>query len=569
MSGTNAMNANNNGLVKSPSSAQYGSSKHKAAERSSSLMLGKSRLRWLVTLLALLSLCTNGFASWSIRPIYAKSDADALPVVQAQTFDFQSIDAFVSAQMQAMNIPGVALGIVAGDQIVYRKGFGVANPSGQRMTAQTPFILGSTSKSFTALAIMQLVEAGKIDLDAPVQHYLPWFQVGASQAASTITVRHLLNQVSGIPTRAVGESLTGNGEETLEQLVRALSQVALTAPAGTTYQYSNLNYTTLGLIVQTVAGQSYESYIQQHIFEPLQMAESFTSQHEALRSGHDLATGYRWWYGLALPAELPYLRGSVPAGFLISSVEDMTHYLVAQMNGGRYLDASLLTPSGITQLHSPAAAMNKLGDAYGMGWVISPARGVQGEPSIWHGGDTANFHSDMIILPRKQLGIIVLTNVNGELARTSNAQGIIAQGVQSLLLGQQPPSASTLRQRYLLFDTTLLLCSVLVLVSVLSLLQRRKQPLKRDPLSLVFRLALPLLWEIGLPIGLLLGFPTQTQASWPLILLYFPDLGYWLLMICLLLFATAVLRLILAFARLGEREMNIPSLVAPTVNVVR
>ena len=523
-------------------------------------MLGQSRLRWLVMLLLLLSLCTNGFASWSIRTTYARSDADASPAVQAQTFDFQSIDAFVNSQMQAMHIPGVALGIVAGDQIVYRKGFGVANASGQPMTAQTPLILGSTSKSFTALAVMQLVEAGKIDLDAPVRRYLPWFQVGAAQSTSTITVRHLLNQVSGIPTRAVGESLTGNGEETLEQLVRALSQVALIAPAGATYQYSNLNYTTLGLIVQTVAGQSYESYVQQHIFEPLQMAESFTSQHEALRSGAGLATGYRWWYGLALPAELPYLRGSVPAGFLISSVEDMTHYLVAQMNGGRYLDTSLLTPSGITQLHSPAAAMNGQGHAYGMGWVISPARGLQGEPTIWHGGDTANFHSDMIILPRKQLGIIVLTNVNGELARTTNAQGILAQGVQRLLLGQQPPSNSTFWQRYLLFDATLFLCSVLALVSVLRLLRRRKQPLKRDPLSLGIGLALPLLWEIGLPIGLLLVFPTQMQASWPLILLYFPDLGYWLLLICFLLLATAALRVRLASTRLGGRDMNVPSL---------
>jgi hypothetical protein len=146
---------------------------------------------------------------------------------------------------------------------------------------------------------------------------------------------------------------------------------------------------------------------------------------------------------------------------------------------------------------------------------------------------------------------------------------MIAQGVQSLILGQQPPSGSTFWQRYLLFDAALILCSVLVLVSVFGLLLRRKQPLKRDPLNLIIRLALPLLWEIGLPIGILLGFPTQTQASWPLILLYFPDLGYWLLMICFLLLATAALRLILASARLGERNRNVPSLVASTVNVVR
>src|SRR5205823_12684984 len=131
--------------------------------------------------------------------------------------DLDRIDAYVTLQMRAMHIPGISLGIVHGDQIVHVQGFGVSNPDGQAMMPETPLILGSTSKSFTALAIMQLVEAGRIDLDAPVLRYLPWFQVGTPGAASRITIRHLLNHVSGITTLAVGESLTGNGDETLEQ----------------------------------------------------------------------------------------------------------------------------------------------------------------------------------------------------------------------------------------------------------------------------------------------------------------------------------------------------------------
>ena len=97
--------------------------------------------------------------------------------VDPQAADFQTIDAYVSSQMEAMHIPGVALGIVQGDKIVHLQGFGVANPAGHPMTAHTPLFLGSTSKSFTALAIMQLMEAGRISLDAPVQEYLPWFEV--------------------------------------------------------------------------------------------------------------------------------------------------------------------------------------------------------------------------------------------------------------------------------------------------------------------------------------------------------------------------------------------------------
>ena len=254
--------------------------------------------------------------------------------------------------------------------------------------------------------------------------------------------------------------------------------------------------------------------------------------------GHGMATGYRWWFGVAVPSHLPYLGGSVPEGFLISSAQDMAQYLVAQINDGRYLDASVLSPDGIAQLHHPAASMNPRGgqgDAYGMGWVISSS----GEPAIWHGGDTANFHSDMIILPRQQLGVVVLMNVNGNLARMTNAQGMIAQGVQRLLLGNQLPARSTFWQRYLVVDAALVLCSALVLWSLVRLLRRRNRLMRRRLLSLLAGLGLPLLWEIALPIWLLIGFPSRSGATWSLILLYFPDIGYWLLVLCSLLLARA------------------------------
>ena len=129
----------------------------------------------------------------------------ALPVAAATRSNepnFAQIDAYVSTQMQMMRLPGLALGIVHGDQIVHLHGFGEADQSGRAVTAQTPFVIGSMTKSFTALAIMQLVEAGKVQLDVPVQRYLPWFRVADPTASSRITVRNLLNQTSGIPTSA-------------------------------------------------------------------------------------------------------------------------------------------------------------------------------------------------------------------------------------------------------------------------------------------------------------------------------------------------------------------------------
>jgi CubicO group peptidase (beta-lactamase class C family) len=111
---------------------------------------------------------------------------------------FDAIDAYLEEQMRRLNLPGVSLAIVEGQQIVHLRGFGRARPGGEAPSPQTPFFIGSLTKSFTALAVMQLVEAGQVELDAPLQRYLPWFRVADPQASAQITVRHLLNQTSGL-----------------------------------------------------------------------------------------------------------------------------------------------------------------------------------------------------------------------------------------------------------------------------------------------------------------------------------------------------------------------------------
>ena len=210
-----------------------------------------------------------------LRP--AAQAASAPPARDAP--DFAAIDADVQAQMVEMHLPGLALGIVRRDQIVHLHGFGVADPSGRAVTSQTPFIIGSTTKSFTALAIMQLVEAGQLDLDAPVQRYLPWFRVADAAASAHMTLRELLNHTSGLPASAGYQPIFNveTGSLALEDGVRSLSTVQLDRPLGASYEYCNANYNILGLIVQSVAGQPYGQYVEDHIFVPLDMQHSFTS----------------------------------------------------------------------------------------------------------------------------------------------------------------------------------------------------------------------------------------------------------------------------------------------------
>src|SRR5215207_1615433 len=219
---------------------------------------------------------------------------------QTKLNEFDAVDTYVSRKMKELGIPGAALVIVQGDRIVHLKAFGVADGSDRPVTPQTPFFTGSTGKSFTALAIMQLVEAGKIELDARVRAYLPWFRVADLDASEIITVRQLLNQVSGLP-RSIGQEQLANtdlSDSAIENNVRALANVELSAAPGERYEYSNANYNTLGMIIQAVTGQSYETYIQKHIFEPLDMQNSFTSKTEA--QDGELALGYQKWFGIPM-----------------------------------------------------------------------------------------------------------------------------------------------------------------------------------------------------------------------------------------------------------------------------
>jgi len=269
---------------------------------------------------------------------------------QQGEMDFAAIDAYVTEQMNNLGIPGMALGIVQDDQIVHMQGFGVADSSGRRVTPQTPFHIGSVTKSFTALAVMQLVEAGKINLDAPVQKYLPWFELADEDASAKITVRNLLNHTTGI-SRIDGERDMAS-QQGLEEEVRGLNTIQLTQPVGITFQYSNLNYNIAGLIVEKVSGQSYADYVAQHIFEPLEMSHSYASRAPALADG--LAAGHHYMFGRAFGWELAVPPAHIPSGYLIASVEDLSHYAIAQRNDGLYGNTVVLSPQGIAELHAPA-----------------------------------------------------------------------------------------------------------------------------------------------------------------------------------------------------------------------
>lgn len=357
------------------------------------------------------------------------------PVTNNSPFD--KIDDYVKVQMLRLKIPGISLAIVEGDRIVHLRGFGHARPGSEAPTPQTPFYIGSLTKSITALAVMQLVEAGRIGLDTPVQNYLPWFRVADPKASAQLTVRHLLNQTSGLSMVAGSIALAAIDDrpDAAERQLRALSTLKLKYPVGSKWEYSNLNYNILGLIIEVASGESYIDYIQGHIFIPLGMGHSYTSNVDAKKNG--LAMGHRHWFGHPFPApNLPIPHGSLSSGQLISSSEDMAHYLIAHLNGGRYGKVQILSGTGIEELHRGVKEFFVGGVAagkYGMGWFETELGHTK---TISHSGNVPDFSGFMALLPEQKKGVVLLLNADPYGLPPITEE--VGMGVTALLAGQRP-----------------------------------------------------------------------------------------------------------------------------------
>jgi len=462
-----------------------------------------------------------------------------------QPADQEKIDAYIQSRMRIANIPGLALGVIHGDQVVYLKGYGTAGPDGRAVTPQTPVILGSTSKSFTALAVMQLVEAGKIDLDTPVTTYLPWFRTADLAATNQITVRQLLNQDSGLGVYAGRQGMADNDQSAsaLEQGVRQLSTAQLSQSAGKGFEYSNVNYTTLGLIVQAVSGKSYEKYVQTEIFDPLAMLHSAAAINNPVAK--TIASGYRYWFFWPIIFEAPYPRRMTPAGFLISNAEDMSHYLIAQLNGGAYDGKKVLSPAGIDTLHTAGPKISQT-SSYGMGWVINTYIGPR---KIEHNGDTSNFHSNLLLLPDQQIGIVVLVNVNG--FGHSVALNIPIEGVAEILHGRDlsvavDPPATPATQLMLLIPTMILI--LWITVSAFFIKHWRKQgTLPVHGTLLLWRYFLPLAIDLCLASMAWIIIPRQFNTPMETISLFAPDVFLIIILMAILGAVWAIIRTSITF----------------------
>jgi CubicO group peptidase (beta-lactamase class C family) len=243
-------------------------------------------------------------------------------VAPARPPDLGDVDRFLSASLDRAAIPGMAVAITRGDTVVFARGYG-RDGREQDVTAHTPFRIASLSKSFTAAAVLQLVEAGRVDLDASVQTYLPTFATADPNASRRITVRQLLNQTSGMADAGY-PGVTRDQPANLRDRLVGLHDAHLVSPPGTEFHYFDPNYQVLAALVEAVTGQPFEEHLRRRLFAPLGMAETAaaptaqvgTDAVPRLAPGHVLVLG--------TPVARPELDGLLAgSGGVISTATDM------------------------------------------------------------------------------------------------------------------------------------------------------------------------------------------------------------------------------------------------------
>ncbi|MFB0558372.1 MAG: serine hydrolase [Candidatus Bathyarchaeia archaeon] len=360
----------------------------------------------------------------------------------------EKFENMIAEAMTGMHIPGLSVAMVKDGRVVYRRGFGARRlKDNLSATPDTIYGIGSCTKSFTALAVMQLAEQGKLDVQDPVDKHIP-FKLGRDE--NPIRIHHLLSMSSGIPNLGVAELLISKftGEEEMWVPMSSVEDLFLhvngagdeIAAPGERMFYFNTGYTLLGEIVERVSGRPYEKYVKEKILEPLKMSRS-TFLEEDCERDPDVMTAYRTERRegkvRVTPSKHPFHKFVYAPGGLLSSVDELTHYLLANMNGGAFEDARVLDASLMDELQKVQFDTDYfrfyMGDygrmGYGYGWIV--AEDFLGHKLVTHGGSTGVSSASLMFVPDIKVGVAAACNVG-------SGPTPIYLGALAYLMGKDP-----------------------------------------------------------------------------------------------------------------------------------
>lgn len=442
------------------------------------------------------------------------------------------IDEFVEAELSRSAAPGLSYARLENGEITAR-GFGErAEGNSDNVTSNTLFPIGSITKSFTALAIMQLVEAEKLELDDPISQHLPAFADGS---ASDVTVRQLLNHTSGFST-VQGNSPHGMADASqlgLAEYVEQLARVAPSNPPGQVWEYSNANYQILGALIERTSRQSYPAFIEKRIFKPLRMTNS-----EVLVGPDpiDMATGHRPWFGSVRAYKGgKHLAIDAPAGGIVSSAEDMGRYLAMWLNG----DDDIVSADTKALMAAPSGPSSP---SYGLGWSIDTDRGT-----VYHSGLVPGGEALASFSPAENKGVVVLVNANGGLGFAHT--WYLIGGVAARGLGQPHSDDGARWGPKLAYLSIAILPPLFLFFAVISWKGRSALKEKRENPSGKFSLWFPLLATLGISWFLIGPLPNIFGGSIATLKLYQPDFAWCLIATAIFAPVWAGFRLAFAYSK--------------------
>jgi CubicO group peptidase (beta-lactamase class C family) len=350
---------------------------------------------------------TNGEAYSKPGGVVSRKDATDRQDAKISGDQTSKIDAAVTAFRAQLSIPGISVAIVRDNQIVFRRGYGLADLENQvPATVATVFRIASVTKSLTAVAAMQLAEKGKLDLDAPIQKYAPSFPT----KAFAITTRQLLAHLSGVRNYKSGEGERTNRYQSLTDALAVFKDDPLEDEPGTKYSYTTYGYTLLGVVIEGASGMSYPEYLREQVLKPAGMLN--TQVDDVFKIISNRARGYspRVYGQFNGDWRNPTLMDSsykIPGGGLVSTAEDLARFAIAVQNG------VLIKPETFEQMSKSQRSRDGRETGYGYGWYVDRREGREPDGSVWHGGVQAGFTSDLWILPNKHFAVVILTNLEG------------------------------------------------------------------------------------------------------------------------------------------------------------
>ena len=315
--------------------------------------------------------------------------------------------AWLEGQILHRHLPGIAVGVVSDQELVWATGFGFADTAKKvPMTPQTKFRMASHSKLFTATAVMQLREQGKVRLDDPVSKYLPWFQVKLAEPEDPpITIEELLTHSSGLP-REAGSHWTTFEFPTTKQLQELMADRQAPFSPEVRWKYSNLAFSVAGLVIEAVSGQPWADYVQQHIYQPLGMTSSSVDQNVP-----GLAVGYGRLMPDGTRGVNPFIsaRGMGAATGITSTVEDMAKFVSAQFRKGRMGGPRILSTGSLREMHRLRVLESNWTQGNAIGFAV---RRERDKVYVSHGGSYPGYQTQTMLQLDGKVGVIVLTNAD-------------------------------------------------------------------------------------------------------------------------------------------------------------